>query len=261
MKLEIVKILKIKKESHSVRTFTLDKKFNAIPGQFAMLWIPDVGEKPFCFSRINKNLEITVKKRGKFTNEFFKLKKGNLIGIRGPYGNGFRVDVKAKNVCVISGGIGISPLMPLIEELRGINSKVIVILGAKTKNELLFIDRIKKTKAELKITTEDCTAGKGCFCTDLLPEVIKKEDIDVIYTCGPEIMMKKVMKIAEKFRVPCQISMERYMKCGIGICGNCALDPSGLLVCKDGPVFDSIALRNSEFGKYKRDASGGRIPI
>ncbi len=297
MKLETVKILKIKKETPTVRTFTINKKFNAIPGQFAMVWIPDVGEKPFGFSRVDENLEITVKNIGEFTNKLFSLSKGDLIGIRGPYGNGFRIDGKAKNFCIISGGVGISPLMPFIENLRKANKNVTVIMGAKTKNELLFADRIKKTKADLLITTDDRTEGNGGFCTDILPDVIKdkknsqseflcpisqpekfakqifgpiepkgsigKADsgkrIDIIYTCGPEVMMKKVTEISEKFGIPCQLSMERYMKCGIGICGSCAIDPSGLLVCRDGPVFDAKDLKNSEFGKYRRDADGGKV--
>ncbi len=282
MKLETVKILKIKKETPTVRTFTINKKFNATPGQFAMVWIPGVGERPFCFSRINGNVakrqslldiysgetkslqihsEITVRNIGKFTNEFFSLRKGDLVGIRGPYGNGFRINSKSKSICIISGGVGISPLMPLIENLIRVNKKVIVIMGAKTKKEILFKDRIKKTNANLIITTDDCSEGKGGPCTEFLPGIIKDKKIDTIYACGPEIMMKRVAEIAENYGIGCQLSMERYMKCGIGICGSCAIDPSGLLVCRDGPVFDSGDLKNTEFGKYRRDASGGRIPV
>lgn len=260
MKLEIAEILKIKKETPAVKTFTMNRKFDAIPGQFVMVWIPNVGERPFCFSRINGNSEITVRNIGKFTNEFLSLRKGDLVGIRGPYGNGFRINGKSKSICIISGGVGISPLMPLIENLKKVNKDVTVIIGAKRKSEILFKDRIKRTNANLIITTDDCSEGKGGPCTDFLPEIIKDKKNDMIYTCGPEIMMKKVVEIAEKFRIPCQLSMERYMKCGIGICGSCAIDPSGLLVCRDGPVFDSGDLKNTEFGKYRRDASGGKIP-
>ncbi|HDI72584.1 MAG TPA: dihydroorotate dehydrogenase electron transfer subunit [Candidatus Altiarchaeales archaeon] len=256
---EMVKVLEVKEETPSVSTIVLEKKVKAKYGQFFMLWIPDVGEKPYTFSRLDDNLEITVKRVGPFSEKMCSLKKGDLIGIRGPYGGGY-FNLTGKDICIIAGGVGIAPLMPLIENQRESERErnFTVIFGANTKDELLFVDRIKKTDVELIITTDDGSAGEKCPCHEVLSRITKKRRFDQILCCGPEPMMKEILEIAIKEKIPCQLSLERYMKCGIGICGSCSLDPSGLLVCKDGPVFSAEKLINSEFGKYRRDASGSR---
>lgn len=260
---EVVRILKVKEENSKTKTFTLDKKISsAFPGQFAMVWIPNVGEKPFSFSKIEGNVEFTVKEVGRFTKKFCSLKEGDLIGIRGPYGNS-HFSIKGKNVCVVVGGIGIAPLMPIIESKEGkkkFKTSFTVLFGAKNKNDVLFIERINKIKnCQFVLTTEDGSLGKEGLCVDFLKRIIEKKKIDQILTCGPEMMMKKVADIALKKKIPCQLSLERYMKCGIGICGTCCLDPKGLRVCKEGPIFTAHELKDSEFGKYRRDSSGEKI--
>jgi len=251
---EMAKILKVKKETPTIKSFVLDREFDVKPGQFFMLWLPGIDEKPFSFSS-KKPFCITVKKVGEFTGKMHALKKGK-IGIRGPYGNGF--SIKGNEICIIAGGVGIAPLMPVLKECTKKRKKTTVILGAKTKNELLFVDRIKKTNAELIITTDDGSCGEKCFACDALEVLLKKERFDCVYTCGPESMMKKVADLCLREKIECQVNLERYMKCGIGICGQCVLDPSGLRVCKDGPVFNARRLADTEFGKYRRDASGAR---
>jgi len=254
---EIVKILEVREECEDVKTFVLDKRLKAKPGQFCMIWVPDIGEKPFGFSRLNGNVEIMVRKVGKFTEKLFSLREGDVVGIRGPYGDGhFRL--KGKNLCVVGGGVGIAPLIPLIDEAKK-NRRIVLILGAKTKKEHINTERFQHNNIKLILTTDDGSCGeKGSPC-DILPDLIDNKKIDQIYACGPEPMMKKIVEISIKNKIPCQLSLERYIKCGIGICGQCSLDPSGLLVCKDGPVFDAENLKNTEFGKYKRDVSGSKI--
>jgi dihydroorotate dehydrogenase electron transfer subunit len=260
---EIVKIIKIREENPITKTLVLCKKISAFPGQFFMVWVPDVGEKPFSFSKVGKEtLEITVREVGHFTEKLCNMKEGDLIGVRGPYGDSPFIS-QGKNICIVAGGIGISPLLPLIENKKSKNkfNSITVLLGAKNKDELLFIDRIKKACEDCIITTEDGSAGEKGLCVDCLERIIKEKNIDQIYTCGPEPMMKKVMEIALKKKISCQLSLERYMKCGIGICGTCCLDPKGLRVCKDGPVFTTEELKGSEFGEYKRDSSGSKIRL
>ena len=111
------------------------------------------------------------------------------------------------------------------------------------------------------ITTDDGSAGEKCQCHEVLGEIAKKGKFSQILCCGPELMMKEVLDISVKENIPAQFSLERYMKCGIGICGSCSIDPGGLLVCKDGPVFNSEMLRDTEFGRYKRDAAGSRYDL
>jgi len=258
---DVIKILGVRKETPTVNTLILDKRAGPIKyGQFFMVWLPDVGEKPYACSRFGGRIEITVKKAGPFSEKLSLLKKGGLLGIRGPYGGG-HFEVKGKNPCFVAGGLGIVPLISVIEDLKGARKKVTVILGAKTKEELLFIDRIKKAGAEILIATDDGSAGEKCFCHQLFAKTLTKRRFDSVLCCGPEIMMREVLGIVLREKIPAQFSLERYMKCGMGICGSCALDPSGLLVCRDGPVFSAEELAGTEFGRYRRDPAGSKTKV
>ncbi len=247
----VVKVLENRKESESVKTITLGAVIDAKPGQFVMLWVPGVGEKPFSLSKIGKNAEVTYDVKGKFTKALFSLNKGDLIGGRGPYGNGW--DLKgAKKVCAVTGGVGMAPLMPLAES----GKLKTVIYGARSMGLLVFKKRLDKAGVKVVYTTDDGSFGKKCYACDMLEGVLASGGYDCVLTCGPERLMKRVVDICLKNKVPCQASLERYMKCGIGLCGSCCIDTTGLRVCKDGPVFTAKQLENSEFGKYARDKAG-----
>jgi len=251
---DVVKILKIKEENAHVKTFTLDKKINAEPGQFGMFWLPGVDEKPFTFSKLKGNVEITVEKRGPFTERMFELRKGDKLGIRGPYGNGWKIE-KEKNIMVVAGGLGIASLMPIIEDRKDLT----VVFGVRTKNNLLFLDRIEATGNELIVTTDDGSFGEHGHACNAMPELLGNRKFDLILSCGPEPMMLGVLEMSETHGITCQLSLERYMRCGIGICGSCAIDPHGLRVCKDGPVFRIEDIGRTELGRYYRDKSGSVI--
>jgi len=245
---EIVTIKKVIQENNKVKTFFFDKKIKALPSQFVMLWLPGVDEKPFALSYDDA---VTIECKGIFTRKTCYLKKGDKIGIRGPYGNGFKIK---KNALVVAGGLGMASLAGLIDSLKNPE----IILGAKTKKELLFVKRFKNKK--VNISTDNGSLGFKGFATELMEEILKKKKFKVVYTCGPEIMMKKVFEICEKNKIECQASLERYIKCGIGVCGECAINDK--LVCKDGPVFNSKQLRElSEFGKFARLKSGKKVSI
>jgi len=252
---EIVKILEVRREARDIKTFVLDKRLNARPGQFCMIWIPDVGEKPFTFSKLDGNIEIMVRKVGEFTERLFSMDKGDVIGIRGPYGNGFKLE--GRNICVVAGGIGIAPLIPLVDIAKK-NGDLLLLLGFRTKSEIIGMDRFKDKNIEVIIATDDGSFGiEGSVC-NVLEDLLMERRFDSIYSCGPELMMRRVMDLSLRYKIPCQLSLERYIKCGIGICGSCCLE-NGLLVCKDGPVFNAVDLRNTEFGAYKRDSSGSKV--
>lgn len=245
------RIIDIKEESPSVKTYFLDRDFDFKPGQFGMVWIPGVDEKPFGFSSKNS---ISVAMVGEFTKKMHSLKIGDLLGIRGPYGNNF--ESIGDKILAVSGGIGSAPIISTIEAFSKLGISITSIIGGRTKEELLFLERFQNC-GTVYPCTDDCSFGFHGFTTEKMEELLSKEKYDMIITCGPEIMMKKVIKIAEKYDVPVQLSLERYMKCGIGICGQCAVDNEGLCICKDGPVFWDNKLKFiSEFGEYKRDASG-----
>ncbi len=161
---------------------------------------------------------------------------------------------KKNNACVIAGGLGIVPLASLIEKLK----YPIVILGAKTSKLLLFEKRLKKYKPY--ICTDDGSKGFKGFTTEMFEKLLKTKKFDIVYTVGPEIMMKKVFDICEKNKIYCEVSLERMMHCGFGLCGSCAC--SSMLVCKDGPVFNSHQLREMpDFGKYALLKTGEKVPL
>lgn len=255
---KIVKIIETKNEAKNTKTIKFKYSEKVKPGQFFMIWIPDVDEIPMSVSYIDKRIKaITFRNIGDATNALYNLKKDDKIGIRGPYGNGFKLI--GNNTLFIGGGTGIATIAPFIELLSKNNAIITVILGAKTKNELFFEQRIKKTSAKLYVCTDDGSKGYHGLTTDLTEELIAKNNYDSIITCGPELMMKKLFEKRKKMNF--QASLERFMKCGFGICGQCCVG-DGLRVCVEGPVFDENILKYvKDFGIFKRDSSGKKIKI
>ncbi len=255
-----VRIKDIVAETHDTKTFILDRAIDAKPGQFVMVWIPRIDEKPFTITGSGKSLAITVKERGGATKAMHNMKKGDILGIRGPYGDGTYDLTKKKKIMLVCGGCGTLGLVLLLEEAMRKGISVDAIIGADTKKNILFADKFRKLGADVIITTDDGSAGKKGFATSVLEERLKIQKYDAIYTCGPEIMMQSVLKLGMMHGVEVQASLERWMKCGFGICGGCALDPSGLRVCKDGPVFKTDVLKDIEgFGTMTRDKSGAKV--
>lgn len=246
---EAVRIRRIVNENPYVKTFFLDKKIEAEPGQFVMAWIPGTDEKPFSLSYAGSRAGITVEKKGRFTEQLFGLGPGDMIGIRGPYGKGFPV---GKGGCIVAGGCGIAPLAVLTERMEN----PFLIMGARSSERIIFSKRFR----DAHIVTDDGSEGRKGFTTEALADALGEEDIGTVYTCGPEIMMKKVFDLCESRKVKCYVSLERFMKCGFGVCGQCEIN--GYRVCKDGPVFSSEQLRRMEdFGKRARLKSGKNVPL
>ncbi|MEM3507577.1 MAG: dihydroorotate dehydrogenase electron transfer subunit [Candidatus Bathyarchaeia archaeon] len=260
----IVKIEEVKDLTKNVRLIMfkdeLCKKAN--PGQFIMLWIPGVDEIPMSLmlSRYNKLVGVLVKKVGEATKRIGKMKVGDKIGIRGPYGKGFKFNAK-KKALIIAGGVGISPLLQIMESQLKNGSTIII--GAKTKSEIIFLESIGSIispNTNLIVATDDGSYGKKGLVSEIAQEILKYENFDVVYACGPELMIKKIFDIVYEKELQFQASLERYMKCGVGICGSCNLGP--YRVCIDGPVFSKEDMKKmEEFGIYKKDSSGRRIPI
>ena len=251
-------ITEIIDETPSIKTFRLDTAswLKARPGQFVMIWIRGVDEVPMTLSYDNA---ITVQKVGEATEALFALQVGDSVGVRGPYGNGW--DLVGDNILIISGGVGSAPLAPLAERSCSIGVNVTTLAGYRNKSELHFSDRYHKA-GKATIATDDGSYGHKGFVTDLLKS-IDLNTFTQIYCCGPEKMMFRVLRVLDEAHVAdrSQFSLQRYLKCGIGVCGSCCMDPDGLRVCRDGPVFKGDTLLNSEMGKYTRDASGRRINI
>ena len=249
--------------SPAFATLYFDHCLKFKPGQFVMVWIPGTDEKPYTISHHTKNyFAITIEAKGIFSRQAVALKSGDLMGFRGPFGNGFSV-LPTRNIAVVAGGCGMAPLAPLVElietpletlEKKGETAQTVqpdkkdqnllLIHGARSKEFLLYPDRFDTQR---QFCTDDGTMGYKGFVTDLLEQDIKARQktslppLEMVYACGPEIMMHRIFTLCESFKIPCQVSLERYMRCGFGVCGACVCGDQ--VVCKDGPVFDSQKLR------------------
>ncbi len=254
-KTEIVKIESIVEHSPEIKSFIIRSSRIAQayrPGEFVILWLPDIDFLPMSISNVVGNLiEITVQKIGEGTAKLFELKEGDNIGIRGPFGNSWNYE-DAQNILIVGGGMGIAALSSLIEPLKNNKKNLFVAIGAKDESSLIFSDRLIELIPNTACTTDDGSVGKKCFVTDEIEEIIEKENIDLIITCGPEIMMKKVLEIAESKNIIVQASLERKMKCGVGLCGSCCIgENNDISVCKEGPIFNSEQLKKfPQFGTY-----------
>jgi dihydroorotate dehydrogenase electron transfer subunit len=265
--MRIVEIVDEKKENPTVKTFTFIDKLcgKAYPGQFVMVWIPGVDEIPMSISAINPGgvTSITVNGVGYASRVLNQKETGDKIGIRGPFGNGFIP--AGGNVMVVGGGTGLAPLVLLTEKLVKIADRITLMSGAKCKDNLLFLERVDRilsgVDSETVFTTEDGSYGIECLVVEQVEKKLKKEKFDMIYTCGPEQMMYSMFLLTEQHNVPLQASLERIMRCAIGLCGSCQIGK--LRVCKDGPVLNSEQLRSvkEEFGKFQLDFTGKRIKL
>ncbi|MDP2044045.1 MAG: FAD/NAD(P)-binding protein [Candidatus Omnitrophota bacterium] len=248
-------------EKEKLFRIELEDKINLAhePGQFVMVSIFGFGEAPIsvCSSPSDKGyFEITVRNAGGLTAKLHKLGKGDMLGIRGPFGKGFPIDnMFGYDVMIVGGGLGIVPLRSLIRYImfhRSDFGNVQILLGCKSPKELLFEVETKEwmRRAEIKF---NCTVDRGDpdwkgnvgLITTLIPNV----DINPMRTygvvVGPPIMYKFVIvKLLEK-KIPEHqiiVSLERRMKCGLGKCGHCQIE--GVYVCQSGPVFNYAQLKN-----------------
>lgn len=253
-----LKVKQIVQETEQVKTFILEGSVGAKPGQFVMAWLPGKDEKPFSVAMDNGlELHLAIAAVGPFSQAMHELKVGDLVGVRGPFGTTFSCE-KGQHLAFLAGGYGAAPLYFFAHEAVAKDCTVEFIVGARRQDLLLYTEKIEALKnVNLHIATNDGSAGYAGFNTDLLTQIVEKEEIDCIYTCGPEIMMVKAAELAKAKGIDAQISVERYMKCGFGVCGNCCVDGTGEPSCVKGPVMSlEKVLKLTDFGKYHRDKLG-----
>lgn len=210
------------------------------PGQFFMIKTLDncfLLPRPISVNDVNNNsVTFLYRTEGTGTRKISTMKSGEKLQLFGPLGNGFNVDLLLKgNVAIVGGGIGIAPLLYLAKKL-GKNADV--FLGFK--DCVYIVDEFKKYCNDLLITTENGSIGNKGFITDF----IDYKKYEAVVTCGPEIMMKKVMENCKKQGTKCYVSLERRMACGMGVCLGCTVltKEGNKRACKDGPVFSSEEL-------------------
>lgn len=219
------------------------------PGNFAELEVPNAADvflrRPISVLDVDHDqntLSFYIKVIGKGTKKLGELNIGQQLSIIYPLGNSFN-PTKSKNALIVGGGSGIAPFILLGRELKKNNVNVTFLFGARTSNEIVLTDEFSKY-GKVVATTEDGTKGEKGLVTQ---HSIFKNDFpfDVIYTCGPDPMMKAIAKIAEEKNVDCEASLENMMACGFGACLCCVTETTSgnLCVCTEGPVFNTKVLK------------------
>lgn len=243
--------------------FDNGKSLDHKPGQFVELYLPGIGEAPFSVtSSPTKDgpFELCVRAIGNVTNALHKREKGDKVGIRGPYGNGFDVEfLKGKDLLFIGGGLGLAPLRSLINYVRDNKEEYgesTILYGCKEPCERLYEDELQRWKEldffECKETVDSCPAdadwdGNVGVITTLIPEVDFDPETAYAIVCGPPVMYKFVMQELDDKELPADhriLSLERRMRCGVGECGHCQI--RGFYVCQDGPVFNYADIKDEE---------------
>ena len=217
----------------------------AQPGQFVHVKKPDSVNflrRPFSIAdadRENGTITLIYRIVGKGTAEYAAMKVGEAFSILGPIGNGFAL--KDGRPLLIGGGVGIAPLIYLSRQLK--DKKPILLIGGKNKDEVFWEKYLQEFADKIYITTDDGSVGFKGFTVQLLPQILAENNIEHIYTCGPNIMMEGVAKLAHEHDIDCQVSLEKRMACGIGVCLGCTFEDKltgkRRKVCTEGPVFAS----------------------
>jgi dihydroorotate dehydrogenase electron transfer subunit len=266
-RIRTVVIERIIEETPTVKTFIFKDNISskARPGQFLMVWIPRAEELPMSVMVSEKGYAaVTIRKLGFGSTALYNKGIGEILGIRGPYGNQFKIGIDTKKVLLVGGGTGLVPLLRLTTKLNELKIDTTVIIGARSKEEVFFEkqanDLLHKTKHKVIISTEDGSYGVKGYATDVMSLIVNREKFDTVYTCGPELMIKKIFDIGLRNSLSIQVSLERYMKCGVGMCASCCIGDQ--LVCRDGTVFNEMQLSAMiEFGLMYRDKSGRKCPF
>lgn len=247
------------------------KSPSIVPGQFILVWIPGIDEIPMAVSFVMENgiIGFTVKDVGEATHSLHDLKVGDLIGVRGPYGNGYQL--KEGFSVIVGGGIGIASIRLLIQlSLKRNSHHLMVIIGAQTAKELLYLNELQNilSPSQLFVCTDDGSYGTEGIITEVLNQNLAQiknlagANVITVYACGPEIMLKKILEFCNLQHLELEASLERFMRCGFGLCGLCIVDPLGIKICQNGPVLNSVVLNELEdFGKFHRDITGEKFRI
>jgi dihydroorotate dehydrogenase electron transfer subunit len=249
-------------KDHFLMLFKVPDAFRgSVPGQFVMLRseegdVPFLG-RPFSIHSLysingETVMEILYRISGTGTALISRLKVDDRVRILGPLGRGFDVPVGKKKICLVAGGMGIAPLLylaeSLVQERRDEQGETVLYFGAQGSQYLCGLDRLKRLCSSVKLSTDDGTLGYHGPVTDLVAgdALSFERDDSAIFACGPYGMMKEIARIAGDISIPCQVSVEEKMACGIGACLGCAVRAGGgntskrfMRVCKEGPVFDT----------------------
>lgn len=257
------RVTDIKEEAYAIVTYSLAFEEREIrdhyrfrPGQFNMIYLPGIGEVPISLSSDPDdpvNLGHTIRYAGNVTRAISRLRPGDVVGLRGPYGTVWPMErIRGDDVCIVTGGIGLAPLRPVIYDIlrrREDFGRVFLLYGARTPDDMLYTDEFASWEEnDIQVyQTVDRADESWKGHVGVVPMLFYRLRLDpkktTVLTCGPEIMIHFVIYEALARRIPKEriyVSMERNMKCGVGFCGHCQFGPT--FVCKEGPVFSYAAI-------------------
>ena len=259
------RVMRVRRELSDVWTLDLEAadgegSVTFRPGQFTMVYIFGIGEVPLSISGDPATPDVlvhTVRAVGAVTRAVCAAKKGDVLGVRGPFGEGWPVEAaRGRDVVIMAGGLGLAPLRPLVRAIiaeRSAFGRVVLLVGARTPASLLFSRELAHWRArfdlEVRATVDagDPTwNGDVGVVTTLLPRATFDPATTTAFVCGPEVMMRFAAADLVHRGVPPELlflSMERNMKCAVGVCGHCQFGPA--FVCKDGPVFPYSRIETS----------------
>ena len=251
------RVKQVRQETHDTFTLELDpqdggKPKSFEPGQFNMFYVFGVGEVPISISSDptdHKPLMHTTREVGTVTRAMRSLKRGDSVGIRGPFGSHWPVEkIIGKDVVIVAGGIGLAPLRPALYHLisqRDKYGKIVLLYGTRSPDDILYERELKHWRSQFDLeiyVTVDRAIGPWRGNVGVVTTLIPKAPFDplnsVALVCGPEVMMRFTVEALQRRGVESKriyTSLERNMKCGAGLCGHCQHGPT--FVCKDGPVF------------------------
>lgn len=226
-------IREVRQETPAVKRFVLDGSLNAYPGQFVMVWLPGIDEKPFSLMNANP-VTLAIAEVGRFTRAMHLLDVGSRLWLRGPFGQGFSLE--GRHLLLAAGGYGAAPLVFLARRAREDGRRITVLVAARSREHLLLVEEFRRLGCEVLTCTDDGSDGQPPRLAPLaVEELLQRAAPDALYACGPAGMLDALEALARKYHLSTQLSREAYMRCGIGVCGSCTCGDQ--LVCRDGPVF------------------------
>ena len=232
----VIEVKRVLRHNRDTVTLYFSENIHSYPGQFIMLTLFGYEEIPLSLSSPSS---VTVKVIGETTRALYNLEPGTKVGVRGPFGRGFTPTIG--KCLIVAGGIGVAPMLYLYDFLKKMGCEITFIYGVKTREDIIFREKIEK---DLLISTEDGSEGYRGTVVDLI-KGLKINKYHRIYCCGPEGMLRSLYIILKSRNMleKTEFSLERYIKCGIGICGSCVIR-GGKRICKDGPVFRVSEISN-----------------
>lgn len=234
-------IISIKRINQTTLWMTLEGALDAQPGQFVMVWLPGLGEKPFSIASIDP-FSLLVVDVGHFSHALHQLSLGDPLWVKGPLGQGFSVE--GEELLLVGGGYGSAPLLPLAMAAQAINKRVAVCLGAQDVSGVLLLEDFEQLGCKVAISTNDGSLGEKGLVTMIVEQALQTTSFDTLYACGPTGMLSALARLCKRNKLAYQLSWEAHMRCGMGLCGSCEVPqsadpalPVGWLACFDGPVF------------------------